>query len=163
MTLRRTKLATMSAKRRAEYEAQGVRPTSTFKPKPPKMATAKRKDTGPDKATVDAVRARDRGRCTCCGDPAYGERGRDWSISHRKLRAQGVDNRLSNLMLSCGNGVAGCEGWIHAHPERARQAGWMLLSTENPEEKPVEHSQHGLVLLLDDGTWQPVEVRRDLA
>ena len=74
MSLRRTKLATMSAKRRAELAAEGNPfPTSTFASKP-KMAAAKRpKDTGPDAATVAAAMERDGGRCVGCGDPVHGQ------------------------------------------------------------------------------------------
>lgn len=165
MTLKRAKLNVMSAKQRAKFAAAGVAfPMSTFRPvqrgttKAPKMSAARAKrpaDTGPDKATVDAVWKRDEGKCVPCGDPLYGRRGIEWSVSHRKLRSQGGDNRLSNLMLSCGNGISGCEGSIHAHPERAGAAGWMVRRDEDPAQVPLEHSGLGHGRLDDGGGWTP--------
>ena len=152
--MRRTQMRTISPKRLAEFQALGIRPASTLTAPKARRYT----DTGPDAATVEKIWARDGGKCVPCGDQLYWPaRGHQWSVSHRKLRSQGGDNRLSNLMLSCGNGTQGCEGLIHAHPERARDAGWMVRRNEDPAAKPVEHSQHGHVLLLDDGGWTRVE------
>jgi hypothetical protein len=138
----------------------GHQPRSTLdKPGAARAApkTKRPADTGPDKSTVEQVWRRDRGRCVPCGNKLYGRRGVEWSVSHRKLRSQGGDNRLSNLMLSCGNGTSGCEGMIHAHPQRARDAGWMVSRELDPAVIPVEHSRHGHVLLLDDGGWRRVK------
>lgn len=153
--MKRTQLRTMSAKKLAAFEAAGVRPASTLdKPGEKRKPMAKRwTDTGPDKATLELVLERELWKCLCCGDPLHGRRGVDWCGSHRKLRAQGVDNRPANIMASC----MPCERLIHDHPERARQAGWMLRSTEDPETVPVEHSQHGLVYLLNDGSVRRAE------
>jgi len=153
MTLRRTQLSQISAKR---LDAFGGRmPMSSLdKPGQPKKPIAKRwTDTGPDEATVKAVLKRDEWKCACCGDPLYGDRGSGWCIAHRKLRAQGVDNSPANLYASCLD----CERETHRGPERARQAGYMLKSTEIPAEMPMEHAIHGHVLLLDDGGWRRVE------
>ncbi len=165
MTLRRTtKLRPFSDKRLRELAAAGVtNPTSTFTPKKPKMATAKRpKDTDPDKATVAAVMERDGGRCVGCGDPVCGQRGFHYSVHHRKLRSQGGDNRLSNLILLCGHGTSGCHGLAHSEVAAARLSGFLMLSTENPAEVRLDHSQHGPVHLLDDGSVVPIpaEARR---
>lgn len=145
----------ISKKRLAAFDALGVRPASTLdKPGEKRRPMAKRyTDTGPPEATVNLVLERDQFKCVPCGDPIYGRRGFEWCVSHRKLRAQGVDNRPANLMASC----MPCERLIHDHPERARQAGWMLRSTEDPETVPVEHSQHGLVYLLNDGSVRRAE------
>lgn len=120
-------------------------------------------DTGPDQATVELVLRRDsdasgKVRCACCGDPLYGWRGFEWCIAHRKLRAHGVDNRTSNLYASCMD----CERQTHAHPERSYDAGWMVLSTDNPEEIAFEH--HGGTCLLDDeGGRTVIEALREEA
>jgi hypothetical protein len=106
-------------------------------------------DTGPDDETVMVVLKRDNWKCACCGDRIYGDRGSEWCIGHRKLRAHGVDNRPANLFVSC----MACERETHAGPERARQAGWMLRSTEDPEEVPMEHAVHGTVLLDNNGGY----------
>lgn len=158
MTLRRTtKLRAFSEKRLRELAEAGVtHPTSTFKPKPKaKMATPKQpRDTGPDKATVDAVMQRDRGRCVGCGELVHGQRGIDYSIHHRKLRSHGVDNRPSNLILLDGSGTTGCHGLAHSEVAASRLSGFLVRSTEIPAEVLVEHSQHGPVFLLDDGTFE---------
>lgn len=151
--MRRTQLKAMSDQRRAEFAAAGItNPTSTFKPKP-KVATAKRpKDTGPDKATVELVLARDGHRCVACGVPLHGQRGVDYSLHHRKRRSQGVDNSPANLVSLCGHGCSQCHGLVHSEVAEARLTGFLLRSTENPEEVPVEHARHGRVLLLNDGS-----------
>lgn len=154
MTLRRTtKLRAFSDKRLRELAEAGItNPTSTFKPKPPKATDKRPKDTGPDKATVDAIIQRDGGCCVGCGEPVRGQRGIGYSIHHRKRRSQGVDNSLSNLILLDGSGTTGCHGLAHSEVAAARLSGFLLRSTENPEGVPVEHAKLGRVLLLNDGT-----------
>ncbi len=62
MTLRRSELPKMSRKRLDEWEALGIRPTSTFKPKP--KATSKRQAyTGPKKSVTELVDERSGGMC----------------------------------------------------------------------------------------------------
>lgn len=108
--------------------------------------------TGPDAETVARVWARDGGRCVPCGEWLVWElRGVQWSVSHRKLRAQGGDNRMSNLMLSCGNGTTGCEGDIHANPAKARDAGWMVRRDADPAEVDLYCARRGRGRLTDDG------------
>lgn len=95
-------------------------------------------DTGPDRETVMAVLARDAFRCVRCGAPAQGERGRDWSLQHRKKRSAGVDNRPCNLITLCGDGVSGCHGWVEANPARAAyEGGWAVSRYADPEREPV--------------------------
>src|SRR5688572_24131490 len=139
----------ISDERLAELKASGRFNGTTFASSKPKKAKAPA-TTSPDEATVARVWVRDRGRCTPCGERLFWEaRGYQWSVSHRKLRSQGGDNRMSNLMLSCGNGTQGCEGSIHAHPERARDAGWMVSREFDPAEVPLERSQSGTSLLTN--------------
>lgn len=152
--MKRTAIAKISKDRLAEFG--GRMPFNSLE-KPGQARTAPKAKrwtgTGPDDATVKVVLKRDDWKCACCGDRLYGDRGSGWCISHRKLRAQGVDNSPSNLFASC----MPCERETHRGPERARQAGYMVLSTENPAEMPMEHAIHGYVLLLDDGGWSRVE------
>jgi hypothetical protein len=159
---RKTPLNAVSAERLKAFGGRLPR-SSLDKPGQPKTPPKPKRctDTGPDKLTVERVWARDRGKCISCGEKIHGDRGGEWCISHRKLRSQGGDNRLSNLMLSCGNGSWGCEAEYHRGPERARQAGFMLLSTEDPAEIPVEHAIHGRVLLTDDGGFIVLEAREE--
>lgn len=120
------------------------------------------KDTGPDDVMVVLIWERDLGRCACCGDPIppNGRRNQEWCIAHRLLRAHGVDNRASNLYLSCGNPHWGCEHETHRYPTKSYAAGRMVSFAEDPAEVPMVHAVLGggdRVLLLDDGGWRAVE------
>jgi hypothetical protein len=61
-------------------------------------------DTGPDKATREAVYERDGWCCVCCGQSVI---GRPHSVAHRKRRSQGGTLCLANLVtaLGFGNGL----------------------------------------------------------
>lgn len=162
--MKQTPISPMSAKRRAKLAAAGIAyPATTFASTTgPTLKTGKRPaDTGPDQATVDLVLARDNFSCVVCGDGVHGRRGREWSIHHRLRRSHGVDNRPSNLIVACGDGCSRCHGDIHAGPAKAREAGWMLRSTDVPEEFRMAHSQHGWVLLDNEGEWTRVEPPTD--
>lgn len=163
--MNRTKgLNPISAKRRAKLAAAGVVfPTTTFtSPAKPAMKAGKRPAaTGPDQATLDLVLARDNWSCVVCGEGLHGRRGHEWSIHHRIRRSQGVDNRTSNLITVCGDGCTLCHGDIHGAPAKAREAGWLLHSTDVPEEFRMAHSQHGWVLLDNQGGLVRVEPPSD--
>jgi hypothetical protein len=72
MSLRRTELRAFSAKRMAELEAQGIRPTSTFKPTQRKATGKRPKDTGPKQSVTELVHKRSGGMCewSGCTEPA---------------------------------------------------------------------------------------------
>jgi hypothetical protein len=118
------------------------------------LARRKRpKDTSPSPADVVAVLQRDEYACARCGGAAHGQRGVDYSIHHRKLRSQGIDNSLVNLVTLCGDGVSGCHCWAHHNRLAAEQAGWIVRSTSSPLLVPVLHWQRGLIFLRADGSW----------
>jgi hypothetical protein len=150
----------MSARRRAQLAAAGVvRPFSTLtsaaRNREPRMVTPKAKrqrDTGPDAATAAQVLQRD-GGCVRCGGALHGRRGVDYSIHHRKLRSQGLDNSLSALVALCGDGVRGCHGWAHHNRDDARDLGLIIKPTAVPALVAVEHAQLGRVFLLAGGGW----------
>ncbi|MFB6392578.1 HNH endonuclease [Polymorphospora lycopeni] len=157
---RRTPLSPMSGRRRAQYAVAGLPiPFSTLarsghvrESKPVK--SRRPKVTGPDKATVAAVIARD-GGCVRCGRPVSGQRGVDYSIHHRRLRSQGGDNSLTNLIVLCGDGVRGDHGWAHHNRTAALDLGLIVSGMADPAEAPVSHRQLGSVFLLVDGLWLP--------
>ena len=153
--MRRSKIQQMSPKQRAKRAAEGdAHPVSTFRRKPAMKAAKRTADTGPDQATVDAALERDGHSCVVCLGALHGTRGVHWSIHHRLRRSQGGDNQLSNLVSTCGHGTAGCHGNIHAGPNAARKAGWMLRRGDDPEQKVMAHAMHGHVFLLNNGFWQ---------
>lgn len=156
--MKQSPLNPISAKRLAKLAEMGVRPYSTFTPasrdREPKTAPRPKRptDTGPDEATVAQVLQRD-GGCVRCGGAIHGRRGVDYSIHHRKLRSQGVDNSLPALVALCGDGVRACHGWAHHNRTAARDLGLIVKPTDDPALAPVEHAQHGRVFLLADGGW----------
>jgi hypothetical protein len=97
------------------------------------------RDPGPSGEVVDAVVERDRHSCVRCG---YGigpnERGRRWSLHHRKRRSQGGEHTVQNLILLCGGSEAdGCHGWVHRNPDESRDSGWLLKERWEPLAIPV--------------------------
>lgn len=153
--VKRSRIQPMSAKQRAARAAEGdAYPSTTFRRQPTMRTTTRPGTTGPDQATVDAALQRDQFSCVVCGGALHGDRGTDWSIHHRLRRSQGGDNRLSNLVSVCGHGTAGDHGAIHAAPEVARRAGWMLRRGDDPTLMVMAHAAHGHVYLTNDGGWQ---------
>jgi len=140
---RTRRLAPMSAKRRAKLGNKFNGTTFAAKVKP--------RSIGPDKATADAVYERDCAACVVCGTfLPPGMRGSVWSIHHR--RRVRTDNRLSNLIAVCGGAdVPGCHQEIHANVAKAGEAGWLVGHAFEPSQMLMAHSQHGWVLLCDDG------------
>ena len=115
------------------------------------------------KATLHMVFARDEGCCARCGKPITGERGRDWSVHHRTPRARGGTKRPwidapANLIMLDGSGTTGCHGWVESHRDHALADGLLLRSNGRAlaTEIPIRHAIHGLVLLTDDGGFEPV-------
>lgn len=141
--MRRTPLREVSLKRAA----------SSGKP-------ARPRDTGPGRATRDLVMERDGFACAFCGRQLLtGPR----SLQHRQARGMGGRptgdaNRPSNLVLLCGSATTpgGCHSWAESRAEEARVAGLWVPSWQNPTDVPVLHAAYGVVLLLDDGSVEPV-------
>lgn len=170
--MKRSALSPMSAKRRAELAAVGnARPFSTLinqstplgrtggLDRKPSLRLAKPPaDTGPDAATVHVVVERDQGCCVRCGLRLRGERGRDWSVQHRRGRGSGGTrrpdtNQAQNLILLCGDGTTGCHGWVEHNPTAARRGGWAISTWDDPAAEHVDHYLHGRVWLTADGSW----------
>jgi ribosomal protein S27AE len=104
-------------------------------------------------AISDALWVRSNGACERCGsfllDADHAHR------HHRKLRSQGGGHHVANLVLLCTL----CHGAVHAHPTKAKHAGFIVAGWAQPEKVPVFHSLLGLVWLADDGSYseQPPE------
>lgn len=117
---------------------------------------SKHRSTGPDSHTVEVVLERDNWSCGCCGHGLSGERGRDWSIQHRRPRRAGGDprpdvNLPSNLFPVHGDGTTGCHGRIESYRAEAYDNGWLLHDGDVPSQSPICHAVHGWCHLTDDG------------
>lgn len=111
-------------------------------------------------ATVALIRARDRDGCALCGFTVAGERGRGWSVHHRKPRGMGgtKDPAISspaNGVLLHGTGTTMCHGKVEANREGYTDAGFLINrnSRSQPSDVAILHAIHGLVYLDDLGGW----------
>lgn len=76
------------------------------------------------KAVRDAVQGRAGGRCERCGhrrDPMV--------LHHRRLRSQGGQDTVENLVFICQEP---CHRHIHEHPSASYEAGWLVPSWADP-------------------------------
>lgn len=104
---------------------------------------------GFDQRLKDSIRERDSHRCVRCGwyvAPGTG------SVHHRRNRGAGgsrdpLTNHPSNLILTCGDALTGCHGWIGRFPRSACVVGLSLKSWQDPTTSPLRR--------LDGSWWQP--------
>lgn len=107
-----------------------------------------RRRTGPDRATVDLVRARDGDECRRCH--------REYQqIHHRKPRGMGgtrdpLINSPSNLVCVCQT----CHHWIETHRSDALRDGWLVSQWADPQRVPLV-IDHLPVWLSPDGSSHP--------
>lgn len=93
------------------------------------------------------------GLCEGCGRwPAA-------DYSHRVRRGPGAWCP-SNALALCSDlttpaGVQGCHPWAHSNPDRARELGWLLRTTDDPLTTPAVLAWRGWFLLADDGGLTP--------
>jgi hypothetical protein len=89
------------------------------------------------------IRERDQYRCVRCAGGAYLE------IHHRQRRGIGADpHAYCNLLLL----DMVCHKWAHAHPEEARELGFIVSMYEDfPEEIPVSSFMGKIRLACDGG------------
>lgn len=115
---------------------------------------------------VDVVRCvieRDRGACARCGrDVTHLERGRAWSIHHRRPRGAGGTslawvNLPANLVVLCGSGTTGCHGWVERERTKAFDLGLLVskIGVATATTTRLKHHLYGWVLLNNDGGYKP--------
>lgn len=114
---------------------------------------------GPTSKTLDLVWERDNGHCAWCGRVITGQRGRDWSLHHRRPRGAGGSslvwvNLPGNLILLHGSGVDGCHGLIESQRAGAVEDGFLVSMNGKATSSEVEivHAVHGRCKLNDDGS-----------
>lgn len=59
------------------------------------------------------------------------------------------------------SGTTGCHGWVHAHPKRAYQLGYLVHMGKDPDTIPVYYRTGGWQQLNADGTRTPAEPPSD--
>lgn len=96
------------------------------------------------------ITARDVERCVRCGVYV----GPGMNAHHRKLRSQGGMGTPSNGVLLCGSGTTRCHGWAHSNVKKAREAGLIVPSWDDPASVPVV-TWRGAMLLDDEGNIAP--------
>lgn len=107
---------------------------------------------------------RDGGNCVRCGrHVVYMERGIAWSIHHRRPRGSGGTSvawvsAAANGIVLCGSGTTGCHGWVEARRTESIEDGFLISANgqAKADEVPIKHTRLGLVLLDDEGGYEPV-------
>lgn len=108
------------------------------------------RDTGPDKATREAVYERDGYACVCCGRSIL---GRPHSVGHRLRRSQGGTNDAWNLVTLLGLGDGRLDDDHHKRIDNRSDPhdearGLTVRSHEDPALVPVMiHGENGGALL----------------
>lgn len=88
------------------------------------------------------IRAGD--RCERCG------KATELQCHHRKLRAQGGRNTLSNLAALCFE----CHMWCHDHPEAAQLGGYIVPSWADPASRAMFLHDGRLAVPDDEGGYR---------
>lgn len=165
---RKTQLAQMSVKRRAQYEAEGYIPRSTLeKPRArqPKMAAKpavkRARGTGPSPAVCRLVDARSGGVCEWprCGRPATDRHHRlNRKTGGRKGEAKARINGPAWLLAACRAHHDDVTSPTGETRKRAMAMGWLLLERQDATQVPVTTRHSPEPVWLDDlGHWHPYE------
>lgn len=99
------------------------------------------------KATRDLVWSRADSCCEHCGQGLTRESSH--SVHHRKYLSRGGTDHISNLVLLCGTGVAGCHGLVHS----TQEIGFTVSRYANPQTVPILHWSREYRFLLPTGEY----------
>jgi hypothetical protein len=110
------------------------------------------------------ILTRDGGNCVRCEKHVvYMQRGIAWSIHHRRPKGRGGTslawvNAAANGVVLCGSGTTGCHGEVESQREQAIADGLLVSANGRlkADEVPIKHARLGLVLLNDEGGYEPV-------
>lgn len=116
-------------------------------------------------AAEKKVIRRDKGSCVRCGrHVVHLERGREWSIHHRRNRGSGGTslawvNQPANLVVLCGSGTTGCHGWVERERTKAFDLGLLVskIGVATAVTTRLKHHLYGWVLLDNDGGYELAE------
>lgn len=96
-------------------------------------------------AARTAVLRRERFRCARCAIPSPS--GHWHHRRSRSVRDEHTHHPCNGVLL-----CAVCHAWVHAHPEKARNEGWIVSRYTDPGRIPFK-TPTGWVLPACDGTW----------
>lgn len=88
------------------------------------------------------------------------------NFHHRQNKSQLGIWSAPNGLAVCGSGSTGCHGALTNTNGRRREyerAGWIVPSTKDPADVPVDHARLGRVFLLDNGDTKPAPKRKKAA
>lgn len=130
---------------------------------------SRRRSTGPDALTVEALWSRSYGRCEISGIELSGERSIGWHVHHRRPRKAGGTrwpgiNGIENLLLLS----PAAHARVESERTEAYANGWLVRQNAIPALTPVlladpialrlfGEPMPWFVLLTDDGGYRPVE------
>lgn len=100
-----------------------------------------------DAALRAEVAARAGHACECCGEAL----GRSWEAHHRKLRSQGGQDSICNLVALCMQ----CHTRIHNRRVWSEEHGFIVESHQDPAKRPVKLRCERWVRLRVDGSYAP--------
>lgn len=101
---------------------------------------------------AERVLERANGYCEKCGQVGY-----DFALHHRKLKSQGGQDAVSNLIAvhhACHN--MGTKA-IHMNPKEAVENGWIVPGWADSTTYPLVLPDGTSVLLDDEGSYIPTE------
>ena len=96
----------------------------------------------------EAVYERAQGMCEIMS-PKAGCTGRAEHLHHRKLRSQGGEHTVENLVHICER----CHSYAHLHRAEADTDGWIVRSSYDPRHVPFLR-RGGMVFLFEDGEME---------
>lgn len=111
------------------------------------MGRRKRKNRVP-RGVAEVVAERAAGMCEIMHPKALCS-GRAEHMHHRKLRSQGGEHTVVNLVHVCER----CHTYAHSCPAEANTNGWIVRSTYDPRYAPFLR-RGGAVFLFEDGEME---------
>jgi hypothetical protein len=146
---KRAKPMARTSMRKADVSLKAAKPVPVQPQDPPtlapRLATAPKRVAKPRGSKTAALRAYERvieRSGYVCEVNAPGCLGTARHVHHRRLRGQGGDNSMANLLNVCAAAVdAGCHAYIHAHPEESYANGWLVHAWADPEAIPVQRGE----------------------
>ena len=115
------------------------------------MGRRRKKKNRIPRDVAEIVAERAQGMCEIM-DPQTGCNGRAEHMHHRKLRSQGGEHTVENLVHICST----CHDYVHRHPAISHTMGWIVRSSYDPRHSPFLR-RGGAVFLFEDGEMESAD------